>query len=106
MAKIILSPIARVRYIKCIKETTPLIPDKNYRLNTILKRLQNWKADYILIGTDFDHMSFTFREQYSDGRTGICGGIIYHGPRDNYGSGSAPTFSVSLDKTTGYQIHT
>lgn len=60
----------------------------------------------IYIGCDFDECSFTFRETYADGRTGICGGIIFHGSRDGFGSGKGPTFSVSLDKTEGYQIHT
>jgi hypothetical protein len=34
------------------------------------------------------------------------GGIIYHGPHDGFGSGSAPTFSVTLDKSNGWRIHT
>lgn len=34
------------------------------------------------------------------------GGLIYHGSHDGYGSGSAPTFSVTLTKTRGWSIHT
>ena len=34
------------------------------------------------------------------------GGIIYHGSHDGFGSGSAPTFSVCLEPTDGWRIHT
>jgi Domain of unknown function (DUF4120) len=34
------------------------------------------------------------------------GGLLYHGPHDGHGSGSAPTFAVSLTPTTGWSIHT
>jgi hypothetical protein len=37
----------------------------------------------------------------------MSGGLIYHGPHDRFGSGDAPTFSVSLGRTTaGWEIHT
>lgn len=106
MAIIIFTPDAEERYRHCVKVTTPCIQDKNYQLETVINRLRNWSAPVIHIARDFDEMSFTFREEMKDGRTGICGGIIYHGPRDGFGSGAAPTFSVTMGKTTGYQIHT
>jgi Domain of unknown function (DUF4120) len=34
------------------------------------------------------------------------GGLLFHGPHDGHGSGSAPTFAVSLTPTTGWSIHT
>jgi hypothetical protein len=34
------------------------------------------------------------------------GGLIYHGPHDNGGDGSAPTFSVNLTAIDGWSIHT
>lgn len=34
------------------------------------------------------------------------GGIIYHGPHDDFGSGGSPTFSVCLEPTNGWSIHT
>lgn len=48
---------------------------------------------------------------YFDGRNipdgcGYNGGIIFHGSHDGYGSGSAPTFSVCINPTDGYSIHT
>ncbi len=64
-----------------------------------------WDAT-IHIGRDFDELSFTFRETYADGRKGICGGILYHGPRDGFGSGNGPTYGVTLEPTNGYSIHT
>lgn len=47
---------------------------------------------------------------YFDGRfhggCGYNGGILFHGKRDGFGSGSAPTFAVTLTPTSGYSIHT
>ncbi len=34
------------------------------------------------------------------------GGVIYHGPVDGYGSGAAPSFSVTLAPTHGWSVHT
>ena len=38
----------------------------------------------------------------------LNGGFIFHGPHDGYGSGIAPTFSVSIDPDNkpGWSIHT
>lgn len=73
-----------------------------------LRRLKAWnpKDATISISNDYDNMSFFFRETYADGRTGLCGGILFHGPRDGYGSGGGPTFAVTLNPTDGYSIHT
>lgn len=35
----------------------------------------------------------------------LAGGLIFHGPHDNGGDGGAPTFSVSLTPTDGWEIH-
>lgn len=37
---------------------------------------------------------------------GYNGGIIFHGPYDNFGSGGAPTFAVTLTPTHGWSVHT
>ena len=37
---------------------------------------------------------------------GIFGGLLFHGPHDGFGSGSAPTFAVTLEPTFGWRIHT
>ena len=36
----------------------------------------------------------------------MCGGLIYHGKHDNGGDGGAPTFSVSLEPSKRWCIHT
>jgi Domain of unknown function (DUF4120) len=41
-----------------------------------------------------------------DWTTWFNGGLLFHGPHDGHGSGSAPTFAVSLTPTTGWSIHT
>lgn len=37
---------------------------------------------------------------------GHNGGLLYHGPHDAYGSGSGPTFAVTLNAVHGWSIHT
>jgi hypothetical protein len=54
---------------------------------------------------DFAPHSFYF-ERYENEKFRGNGGIIYHGKHDGFGSGSAPTFSVCLEPTQGWQIHT
>ena len=102
MANITFTPGALERYNKCLAFTEAK-GDKT--LSSCINRLAQWDGE-IRITKDFDEMSFFFRQVYSDGREGICGGIIYHGARDGYGSGQAATFSVCLTPTEGYQIHT
>lgn len=56
---------------------------------------------------DYDPHSFYFERRRKDDDTmAYNGGIIFHGKRDGYGSGSGPTFSVTLDKAEGWRIHT
>jgi hypothetical protein len=40
------------------------------------------------------------------GETILSGGLIFHGKHDGFGSGSAPTFAVTLEPTSGWAIHT
>lgn len=54
---------------------------------------------------DFAPHSFAFA-RIKDGKCITNGGIIFHGKHDGHGSGSAPTFSVSITKETGWSIHT
>ena len=54
---------------------------------------------------DFAPYSFAFA-RLKNGKCIINGGIIFHGKHDGYGSGSAPAFSVSINKETGWSIHT
>ena len=101
------SPGAEERFRRC-KEYTESRGDKS--LSRCVENLNRWKYP-IMVGCDFDEMSFTFCEIYpkellDQGYRPVNGGIIYHGPRDGYGSGNGPTFSVTLEKTEGYSIHT
>ena len=57
------------------------------------------------IWNDFAPKSFEF-SRMKDGKFAGNGGIIFHGSHDGNGSGSAPTFSVSLTPAKGWQIHT
>ena len=49
----------------------------------------------------YDHApySFGFTQCYPDGRTGIVGGLLYHGIPDR-------SFAVTLQPFHGWQIHT
>jgi len=93
---------ARQRYLDCRRKTAALGDDSLLRC---MQSLRRWQQP-ITIGRDFDDMSFTFREVRDDSYAPTCGGIIYHGPRDAFGGGGAPTFSVTIDEATGYRIHT
>ena len=57
------------------------------------------------IYSDFAPYSFSFARM-RDGKCIINGGIIFHGKHDGHGSGSAPTFSVSITNSSGWDIHT
>ena len=48
------------------------------------------------LGYDFAPLSFGFQAG------GFVGGLIFHGPTD----GSGPNFSVSLERVTGWTLHT
>ena len=95
------SPEAHERFIECRRKTEAL---GDHSLMQCIGNLIGWRNP-IVIGCDFDSMSFSFREEDPHGK-GVNGGIIYHGPRDGYGSGEGPTLSVTLDKAEGYRIHT
>ena len=62
-----------------------------------------------LLDNDFAPLSFAIlRQSQREGAwlNGINGGLIYHGPHDGFGNGSAPSFSVSLSDKQGWSIHT
>lgn len=58
-----------------------------------------------VMGLDFAEKSFTWAI-VKDGKVKMNGGMILHGAHDNGGDGGAPTFSVNLSPTTGWQLHT
>ena len=73
-------------------------------LDNCLKKLEQWENNpncpcEIELYRDFAPHSFGFRECYPDGRTGIVGGLIYHGNPDW-------SYSVLLEPFHGWSIHT
>lgn len=50
---------------------------------------------------------FTMEKKSDDGWAyWFNGGLIFHGNHDGHGNGSAPTFAVTIEPTTGWSIHT
>lgn len=82
-------------------------------LSTCLNRLSSkyfGRETRVCLYKDFAPYSFQFtkavRAENGTWRFAYGGGIIYHGPHDNGGDGGAPTFSVCLEATHGWSIHT
>jgi hypothetical protein len=65
------------------------------------------KGYSVTLYRDFAPLSMEFSIKEND-RLVLYGGFIFHGPHDGYGSGGAPTFSVSLssERNVGWSIHT
>ncbi len=90
----------------------------NNALSNRLKYLENYggaDADgndrmRVRLAPDFAPMSFSFvielRSAAGDWRTLFNGALVFHGRHDGKGSGSAPTFAVTLEPTVGWSIHT
>jgi hypothetical protein len=62
-----------------------------------------WKVD---LYSDFAPYSFFWSQYNMAGQRGLSGGLIYHGQHDGGGNGDTPTFSVNLDFSNGWRIHT
>lgn len=74
--------------------------------NAMSSMRRKTKNSYIIhLYKDYAPYSFYF-VQFYEGKEAGNGGIIYHGPHDAYGSGRAPTFSVTIEKVYGWSIHT
>jgi hypothetical protein len=75
---------------------------KSGRLDTLVRSLRTLNnMGNVTIMADFAPYSFFFSSD-----RGLCGGVIFHGSHDNGGDGSAPTYSVCVDKADGWRIHT
>ena len=84
-----------LRYAESIGDTS---------LQKCLERLKSWEENPDCpceISLYYDHApySFGFTQRYPDGRTGIVGGLLYHGIPDR-------SFAVTLEPFHGWQIHT
>lgn len=61
------------------------------------------EEDYIRLTPDFcNDYSFGFAVHHKDGRVGIVGGLLFHG----YPGDADTTFSVTMDASKAWQIHT
>ena len=61
------------------------------------------EEDYIRLTPDFcNDYSFGFAVHHKDGRAGIVGGLLFHG----YPGDADTTFSVTMDASKAWQIHT
>lgn len=79
-------------------------------LNEIFARLLTWenydengeRTSEVIVGMDWDDKCFSFHTQDSEGRIGLCGGIIFHGLPGNY----VENGSVMISPSCGWQVHT
>ena len=90
---------------------------KDNSFSKCLKNLMRWvsrwtedgekpiydEEDYIRLTPDFcNEYSFGFAVHHKDGKVGIVGGLLFHGyPGDN-----DTTYSVTMDTSNAWQIHT
>ena len=77
---------------------------KNDTPQKCIDRLKQWEENpncpcEIELYYDSAPHSFGFRQVYPDGRTGIVGGLLYHGNPDQ-------SFAVLLNPMHGWSIHT
>ena len=77
---------------------------KNDTLQKCIDRLKQWEENpncpcEIELYYDSAPHSFGFRQVYPDGRTGIVGGLLYHGQPDQ-------SFAVLMNPIHGWTIHT
>ena len=82
--------ILNEEHFENVKRYAESIGDTSFQ--KCLDRLESWEknpAPY----------SFGFTQRYPDGRTGIVGGLLYHGIPDR-------SFAVTLEPFHGWQIHT
>lgn len=74
-------------------------------LQRLKKEEQRIPGMNIFISSDFAPFSLYFEKWRNEKMYGN-GGIIFHGKHDGFGSGAAPTFSVSMTPSDGWEIHT
>lgn len=97
-----LTKILNQEHFENVKRYAESIGDTS--LQKCLERLKSWEENPDCpseISLYYDHApySFGFTQCYPDGRTGIVGGLLYHGIPDR-------SFAVTLQPFHGWQIHT
>lgn len=83
----------RLRYLEHYA-TSPDDPGK-----TRCRLFKDWARYSFEFVMDLRQPDGTYRQWFN-------GGLILHGADDGFGSGGAPTFSVCIEPTTGWEIHT
>lgn len=93
-------------------------PDRSRGLKSLLRYLSGWgkpqgenKKVKTTLCYDMSPLSFGFsiahwNEEKQTWVERLCGGLIFHGEFDGYGSGGAPTFAVCAQPCDGWSIHT
>ncbi len=106
-SRIEVSEAAVERMQECLQHD--LVASLLQRLQQLQRIATNYRGEVTLY-MDFAPLSFYFviGKETPEGGYDQClnGGLIFHGPHDGYGSGSAPTLSVCLNSTYGWSIHT
>lgn len=97
---------------KALSETLEFAK-KHGRLQDFLDQVQhvrniasNHTGARVKFCKDFSPHSFVWVIRKADGNMVMNGGLIFHGPHDGFGSGQGPTYSVTLNPTDGWSIHT
>ena len=93
--------LCQERYEKAVAYAKEI---KNDTLQKCIDRLKQWEENpncpcEIELYYDSAPHSFGFRQVYPDGRTGIVGGLLYHGQPDR-------SFAVLMNPIHGWTIHT
>ena len=89
--------------IKQFAITNNLQENLENNLSCLKRHIEN--GCEVTLYPDFAPLSLYF-EITREGNLCLNGGVIFHGKHDNGGNGQAPTFSVSLQPSKGWQIHT
>ena len=94
--------ILNEEHFENVKRYAESIGDTSFQ--KCLDRLKSWEKNpdhpnEIMLYYDHAPYSFGFTQRYPDGRTGIVGGLLYHGIPDR-------SFAVTLEPFHGWQIHT
>ena len=92
--------LCQERYDKAVAYAKEI---KNDTLQKCIDRLKQWEENpncpcEIELYYDSAPHSFGFRQVYPDGRTGIVGGLLYHGQPDQ-------SFAVLMNPIHGWSIH-
>jgi hypothetical protein len=90
--------------VKAFAERIGMTENLQERLDTLKRIAFNMKGELVL-SWDFAPHSLTWSVVKENGDCVYNGGLIYHGSHDRGGDGGPPTFSVSLNPSRGWEIH-